>query len=96
MVKRALIALGLLMAVGGGVLLSHPSPQVAAHPQTTSTTPQPTSGQTATEQPETPSDTAADNDASAACSTDASGNQTGNCQDSQNTSGSDSSGGTNP
>jgi hypothetical protein len=96
MVKRTLIALSLLLIVGAGVLLSRPSVHASAQPMTSPTTVQATSTANASEQPETASDTAADNDASAACSTDASGNQTGDCQNSQNASGSDNTGGTNP
>lgn len=80
MVKRTLMALGLGVALlGGGVASTvHASNVVAAHP--TAVHAGLIAGDTG--------DTTADADANAPCATDpTTGDQTGNCQDSQNQSG---------
>lgn len=90
MVKHALMALGLGVGLlGGAATAVHASTQAparaAAHPVVRHAQ--------AVELSEA-ADTVSDTDATAPCATDASGNQTGDCQDSQNQSGPQDSGGT--
>jgi hypothetical protein len=92
MVKRRLIVLGLLVLLGGGVLTLHASTQVAAHPATNLVSMQAVSSQAPAAQPSQPPDKSSDSDAAAPCATDTAGNQTGNCQNSQNTAGPEDSG----
>lgn len=81
------------------VAARHAIARHAAAPGPTNTTTPGTPGPTDTTTPgapgaETGGDMAADPDATAPCAVDASGNETGNCQDSQNASGpQDNSGG---
>jgi hypothetical protein len=92
MVKRRLIILALLALLGGAALAVHASTLAAAHPATNHAAMQAVTYQPLAAQPTPPADKAADNDARAPCATDAAGNQTGNCQDSQNAAGPEDSG----
>ena len=85
MIKRTLMALGLGVALmGGAATAAHASSVVAAHPAAVQA--DLVAGATG--------DQTMDADANAPCATDAAGNQTGNCQDSQNASGPADNGGT--
>jgi hypothetical protein len=92
MVKRRLITLGLLALLGGAALTVHASMQAEAHPATNHGAVHVVTSQTPTAQPSQPPDNASDSDAAAPCATDATGNQTGDCQNSQNTAGPEDSG----
>ncbi len=84
MIKRTLMALGLGVALMGGAATAvHASSVVAAHPAAVQA--DLVAGATG--------DQTTDADANAPCATDAAGNQTGNCQDSQNASGPADNGG---
>jgi len=84
MIKRTLMTLGLGVALmGGAATAAHASSVVAAHPAAVQA--DLVAGATG--------DQTTDADANAPCATDAAGNQTGNCQDSQNASGPADNGG---
>ncbi len=80
MMKHTLMALGLGVGLlGGAATAVHGSASAAPHPTAYHSVARTVSVQ-ATPVAETP-EAAAETDATAACATDASGNQTGNCQD---------------
>jgi len=84
MIKRTLMTLGLGVALmGGAATAAHASSVVAAHPAAVQ----------ADLVGGTTGDQTTDADANAPCATDAAGNETGNCQDSQNASGPADNGG---
>lgn len=83
MIKRTLMVMGLGMALLGGVATTtFASSHVSAHPTTARAGVM--AGETDAQ--------AADTDVSAPCATDATGNQTGDCQNSQNASGPEDNG----
>lgn len=92
MAKRRLITLGLLALLGGAALAVHAGTKAAAHPAATHGAVQAVTSQAPAAQPTRPADNAGDSDAAAPCATDAAGNQTGDCQNSQNTAGPEDSG----
>jgi hypothetical protein len=85
MIKRTLLALGLGLGLAGGVVsATHTTAQVHAHPAAVHTASQAhTNAYMAAEAKAR----AADTDPTAPCGTDATGAQTGDCQDSQNAAG---------
>jgi hypothetical protein len=90
--KRLLIACGLgLLLLLGAVALATSVNLASAHPAASHVSNQLSSQSAAAATPESTaeqsSDQTSDPDANAACATDAQGNQTGDCQDSQNSSG---------
>lgn len=92
MVKRTLMAVGLGVGLlGGAATAVHASTQVAARPAavhaSTRATARPATVRAQAEEPRETADRAGEADATVPCATDGQGNQTGNCQDSQNAAG---------
>ena len=89
MIKRTIMALGLGVTLTGGAATAvHASSATAAHPAVAHTAAaHHTARQAARVVVATDGDQTGDADADAPCATDAGGNQTGNCQDSQHSSG---------